>query len=481
MILCACSKVNFCLRRPIQTCYVRFDTMESSFSSYFSGTSNATVTMNTLQKSLLYNLTAHEPTCISINPEGIIIIQADSNILIFVEDINLNSSYYFARPTDFFSVATREEWEQELIKVVIPSNSETVVFICCDKNVTVSSNNSTLNVLYINTVEVFENQLSYLLHFAAEGKQFMHLTYPISKCSLIRQDQVNSIDTFYKGTMKNNSRGTFDNVSAIHLHYNDIIMNKTVLNEEPVIKLNAVLSDGNDTHTNLVEIQARMHVSESRKGEHDTQSNNSGVLSPGSKNHLVNKVNDVHKLNNGFIKMESESNLSLDTNVSEENRFSSDLLLARSLDTTTGAKVVSTGKTGDRLNSVRRNPKSSITQTADVNSEFKMVLDIIRSDDGSVANLAGSNLNAGINEIDNNMLINNKQSHEQNPPYVIDTDMFFNSVTDLDGKSSMAVIISLLAALAAVLVVILIFFFIEVFSRRKYMRNSRIRPSISFY
>ena len=73
------------------------------------------------------------------------------------------------------------------------------------------------------------------------------------------------------------------------------------------------------------------------------------------------------------------------------------------------------------------------------------------------------------------------KSGNKNPPYVVNSDVFVSMESELDARNSMAVIISLSAALVAVMLVILVFFITEVFSRRRYIRHIRIRPSRSFY
>ena len=94
------------------------------------------------------------------------------------------------------------------------------------------------------------------------------------------------------------------------------------------------------------------------------------------------------------------------------------------------------------------------------NKRFKVVLDMTSK---------GSNANTRM------------RYDEKNPSYTHQGSAQGTQEQVEDGKSLVAVVVSLSAALFAVIAIILVFFFIEYFSRRNQIRKTRIRPFLSDY
>lgn len=100
------------------------------------------------------------------------------------------------------------------------------------------------------------------------------------------------------------------------------------------------------------------------------------------------------------------------------------------------------------------------------NDRFKAVVDIVQSKDGNV----------------NVLLAKNTHPKRRNDPiyiYKLNTDD--NYTVESDGKNLLAVMASLITALLAVGAIILLFLLKEFFSRQQQLRNTRIRPFVSYY
>ncbi|XP_045176718.2 uncharacterized protein LOC123537173 [Mercenaria mercenaria] len=113
------------------------------------------------------------------------------------------------------------------------------------------------------------------------------------------------------------------------------------------------------------------------------------------------------------------------------------------------------GKDNQKINEVFEKSNS--------NQRFKAVVDILHSKNGS------------------KNILNSKSDKRNNPKYTYTIDVNDNYGLEGDGKDPVAIIASLVTAILAVGAIILVFLLKEVFSRRKQMRKTRIRPFISYY
>ena len=467
----------------------------------FTGIENTSVVIKTQQGSQAYIITTYEATRIPIHQESTFSIQANSSILIFIKEMKRTvSSNYFAQPIVFGNGTDKGE-PDEMTKILVPNVLQTLTFICKDSNVTIRARNGSIILSNATFIDLFENEWLYVLYYVIQGENITEIEYPKFKCFPMEQGVVIHAGVFERGTITNSSLNTTETIPFHQLDYNGVSMNQTVLSGKETVKISGtVLSEERKLNSSILigEEPASQNSSENQI-KTPIKSKLSLVLRPDSKSDVVD--NQIDYEIKGYPSTNHTEYPTVDSstvsNISRTDSVTPDFVLLKLFNLTRTSTEVYNHKPGLISESSISTTESSETSTvkgittdtqkktsvitiSDVNRDFKMVLDLFQSEDGRVVNLAEGSSSKDINKAQN-ILSKDESVPEHNPPYVIDTDIFLNSVTDLDGKSSVAVIISLLSALGAVLVVILIFFLIEVFSRRKYVRNSRIRPSFSYY
>ena len=407
---------------------------------------------------------------------------------------------YFAQPIVFDNGTDKGEPE-ETTKILVPNVLQNVTFICKDSNVTITAKNGGIILSNVTFIDLFENKWLYVLYYVIQGDKITEIEYPKFNCYPIEQGVVIHAGVFERGTITNSSRNTTKTIPFHQSLYNGVSMNQIVLSGNETVKISDTVQS-EERKPNASVLIGKVHASQnSSEKQIKTQikSKLSLVLRPDIKSHEVDNQNDYEV--KGYLSTNHTEYPTVDfsrvSNISRTEPVTPDFVLLKLFNLTRISTEVYNGKPvllsessistteSTETSKVKgimtdTQKKTSVTTIPDVNRDFKMVLDLFQSEDGRVVNLAEGSSSKDINKAQN-ILSKDASVQEHNPPYVIDTDIFLNSVTDLDGKSSVAVIISLLSALGAVLVVILIFFLIEVFSRRKYVRNSRIRPSFSYY
>ena len=469
----------------------------------FTGSENTSVVIKTQQGSRTYKITSNKATRIPIHQEGTFSIQASSSILIFVKEMTRTISFnYFAQPV-VFGNGTEKGEPEEMADILVPNVLQTLTFICKDSNVTIRAINGSTILSNVTFIDLFRNECLYVLYYAIQGENITEIEYPKFKCFPIDQGVVIHAGVFERGTITNSSLNTTKTIPFHQSLYNGVRMNQTVLSGIETVKISdTVQSEQRKQNASVFidEVPASQNSSENQI-KTQIKSKLSLVLRPDSKYDVVDNQNDYEmkgypprSTNHTEYPTVDSSTVS---NISRTEPVTPDFVLLKLFNLTRMSTEVYNHKPGllsessisttessetSKVKGITTDTqkKTSVTTISDVNRNFKMVLDLFQSGDGRVVNLAEGSSNKDTNKAQN-ILSKDASVQEHNPPYVIDTDIFLNSVTDLDGKSSVAVIISLLSALGAVLVVILIFFLIEVFSRRKYVRNSRIRPSFSYY
>lgn len=100
------------------------------------------------------------------------------------------------------------------------------------------------------------------------------------------------------------------------------------------------------------------------------------------------------------------------------------------------------------------------------NGRFKAVVDIVRSKAENVNALSSQNTH---------------KKRRNDPIYIYKVNTDDNYTEESDGKNLLAVMASLITALMAVGALILVFLLKEFFSRQQQLRNTRIRPFVSYY
>ena len=467
----------------------------------FTGSENTSVVIKTRWRSRTYNITSNEATRISIHQESTFSIQASSSILIFIKEMTRTISFsYFAQPV-VFGNGTEKGESEEMTKILVPNVLQTLTFICKDSNVSIRARNGSIILSNVTFIDLFENEFVYLLNYVIQGENITEIEYTKFKCFPLEQGVVIHAGVFERVTVTNSSLNTMETIPFHQSLYNGVSVNQTVLSGNETLKISdTVQSEQRKPKASVLigEVPASQNLSENQI-KTQIKSKLSLVLRPDTKSHEVDNQNDYEI--KGYLPTNHTEYPTVDSstvsNISRTESVTPDFILLKLFNLTRISTEVYNHKPGllsessiittestetSKVKGIMTDTqkKTSVTTISDVNREFKMVLDLFQSEDGSVVNLAEGSSSKDINKAQN-ILSKDASVQEHNPPYVIDTDIYLNSVTDLDGKSSVAVIISLLSALGAVLVVILIFFLIEVFSRRKYVRNSRIRPSFSYY
>ena len=457
--------------------------------------------IKTQRWSRTYNITSYEATRIPIHQESTLSIQASSSILIFVKEMTRTISFsYFAQPIVFGNGTEKGELE-EMTKILVPSVLQTFTFICKDSNVTIRARNESIILSNVTFIDLFENEWLYVLYYYIQGENITEIEYPKFKCFPIEQGVVIHAGVFERGTITNSSLNTTETVPFHRLLNKGVSMNQTVLIGSKTVKISDIVQPEQrkpNASVLIGEVPASQNSSVNQI-KSQIKSKLSLVLRPDSKSDVIDNPNDYEI--KGYPPTNHTEYPTVDSsrvsNIFRTESVTPDFVLVKLFNLTRTSTEAYNRKPGlisessvstvenmetSKVKAIMADAqkKTPVTSIADVNRDFKMVLDLFHSKDGKTVNLAEGSSNKDTNKAQN-ILSKDASVQEHNPPYVIDTDIFLNSVTDLDGKSSVAVIISLLSALGAVLVVILIFFLIEVFSRRKYVRNSRIRPSFSYY
>ena len=470
-----------------------------------SGPERTVVGIKTSQNQTFFCLSTVKPLYTSVITDNTaIIIQSNASILTYIRYAGLNtSSTYFAQP---IQVLNNDSCKREVLsEVAVCSKVRNLSLICMDNITLMSIDGIQITPVRINTLRTLDNQTLYIMDISESNHTV--LRYPRCACTAIIH-HTGLTDLILQNHCRNaRVNSVIRNVSRTFQLYNKIENSESVLN-------------GNKTVINLISVLRKVQSTQNSNGKQfdftntdESFYNKSTQLSHGllngsvtlnsTRNLITSTLSSIRKdvttqgktgnslhiskdkqrdLNSNLFNRSNHLNYTTETfpaqGVTHLFPFLKETAKAVNIQNASNALKLPLKNNGIKYPTQMREPSR---QEADVNNAFNMVLDIIHSEDGEVLNTVGSSQNTGDNQFGDVVFNRDSLSHNVNPPYVIDTDMFFKLESDLDSKNSMAVIISLGAALAAVFIVILIFFLVEVFSRRKYIRNTRIRPSVSFY
>ena len=392
-------------------------------------------------------------------------IEADENVQVQVKIHWHNHNFvYFAQPINLFenscsniSENTNNDNDNTDLRMGELYNSNLTV-LCTDKNVNITFDNLTLTPGKIQFYTAFENKSMFVLQFEITSTNINQIKYPKSKCFFPFQSLSENSD------LQGRHRGTKSLL---------INNNYTVINLESALQNKNDLTQSNNREDSDTENISNMKVRRKINGVkrttypliHGRSSKRPTELSKLLRNRSEDRMSIADENHRHLPDQDNtEETISYGTLLYAANAVSESV--PPSLNAATSGSLIT--KTNE-MSGMKEFKVSTFHTTsaalhfpmqdqsnlpADINEGFKIAVDIVQSD---------------------------LQSGNGNPRYVVKSDMFFTMQSDLDSKNSMAVIISLSAALAAVLLVILVFFLTEVFSRRKYIRNTRIRPSRSFY
>ena len=325
--------------------------------------------------------------------------------------------------------------------------------LCTDQNVNITSDNTRLTPWRIESYAVFGNKSIFIYHYEMTSTNINQIKYPKSKCFIpscspsalsilrVRKRTTKSvliqnytvIDLKSVSKTKTGSTKLFGQATSAAKYMSNVILRQT--NSYNDTTTESFITGGYvKTEPKLSKILKRTDVESTLSAKVNTlqatdQDNKEDIIGPRSSFAAANAVS-----------VATSGSLS-----SKPNQISG----------VTESKV---SATHTPLDVIQYPMQDQMNLPTDINEGFKIAVDIVQLDEKT-----------------------HLQSGTDNPPYVVKSDVFVSMESDLDARNSMAVIISLSAALAAVMLVILVFFLTEVFSRRRYIRNIRIRPSRSFY
>ena len=426
------------------------------------GLCETVVKVQTPENETTYSVTEGKTLTFTLSPNTTSIIEAGANITVQVTVQQNNRTMLCVAkplhrldPTSLNSSENMIDCKDSLESSMDDTETRHFTAVCMDKNVDFTINNTSLIPSTTESYAVLGNKTIFVNHFEVNVTAIHRIQYYRSKCFIPTHSSVaRHNDLTYKSVLiKTYTVMNLDSVLKIQ--------NSSAESVSESISVNDDMSNVNLRHTN-----ERISVS-TTKTLQITESKLSQMLNVTTVQSTFNAGESVHETSYQQTTMDAVSSRTqvstlktneISGNVNDNFKAATDNPFAFKLNIQSG--VIESNVPPSHSNfGTKHYPMQEENDLPDsINDEFKVAVDIVQLDEHA-----------------------NLKSGNENPPYVVNSDVFVSVESELDARNSMAVIISLSSALVAVMLVILVFFITEVFSRRRYIRHIRIRPSRSVY
>ena len=425
------------------------------------GLCETVVKVQTPENETTYSVTEGKTLTFTLSPDTTSIIEAGANITVQVTVQQNNRTMLCVAkplhrldPTSLNSSENMIDCKDSLESSMDDTETRHFTAVCMDKNVNFTINNTSLIPSTTESYVVVGNKTIFTFHFEVNATAIHRIQYPRSKCFIpIHCSVARHYNLTYKSVLiKTYTVMNLDSVLKTQNSSTESVSENTLVNDD--------MSNVNLRHTNE-------SFSDSTSKTFITESKLSQMLNVTTVQSIFNAGESVHKTSyhqttvdavNSRTRVSTLKTNEISGNVNDNFKAATDNPFTFKPNIQSGLIESNVPPSHSNFGTKHYPMQEENDLPGSINDEFKVAVDIVQLDEHA-----------------------NLKSGNENPPYVVNSDVFVSVESDLDARNSMAVIISLSAALVAVMLVILVFFITEVFSRRRYIRHIRIRPSRSIY